>query len=217
MTYSLDTITLNSKIKKIEKAIIFCHGFGGNNKMTALSLQNWAKLMPNTIIFCPQAPERNLDKKDSFKWFDQPDVSKNFITPKILHAEYLLNKYIDEVIEKNFLDEKKLILGGFSQGCMISLQVAIKSLRKINSVIGYSGKIINIDYLTNKIKSKPKIYLFHGMHDDIIDISFYFQTCKFLKKNNFILETKIFKNYKHKINQKALLEGYKIMRKSDLF
>lgn len=217
MKYSLDTIILNSKIKKVENAIIFCHGFGGNNKMTALSLKNWAKLMPNTIIFCPQAWEKNLNKNDSFKWFDQIDVSKDFITPKILHAEYLLNYYIDEVIEKHFLDEKKLILGGFSQGCMISLQVAIKSSRKINSLIGYSGKIIDIEHLAKNIKSKPKIFLFHGRHDDTIKIDFHLQTCKFLKKNNFRLETKIFENYNHKINQKALLEGYKIMRKSILF
>ena len=45
--------------------------------------------------------------------------------------------------EKNELTRNKYAIGGFSQGCMISLQTGIKRKDKINSIIGYSGKIID--------------------------------------------------------------------------
>ena len=43
------------------------------------------------------------------------------------------------------------MIGGFSQGCMISLQTGIKRKDTINSIIGYSGRIVDIDHLSKNI------------------------------------------------------------------
>ncbi len=209
MKYCLETIVLNSKIKRPENAIIFCHGYGGNNKTVALFANNWAKFLPNTLIFCPQGREKDLNKKDGYQWFDPIDVSKDSVTPKILETELYLNNYIDEVIEKNFIDEDKVVLGGFSQGCMISLQTAIKRSKPVNSIIGYSGKIIDLNHLKKNIKSKPKIFLIHGGQDKVINIKYHSQTCNFLKKEGFKIETKIFHNCDHKIPQTGINVGLK--------
>ena len=62
-----------------------------------------------------------------------------------------LNKFIDEVKIRNDLLSNQIVIGGFSQGCMmIALQTGLKRKDKINSIIGYSGKIINPEHL-NKI------------------------------------------------------------------
>ena len=53
------------------------------------------------------------------------DQSNEEILSKSLIAENILNKFIDEVIEKNNLEIGKIALVGFSQGCMISLQTAL--------------------------------------------------------------------------------------------
>ena len=45
---------------------------------------------------------------------------------------------------------------------MISLQTGIKRKDKINSIIGYSGRIIDIEHLGKNIISKPNIILMHG-------------------------------------------------------
>ena len=46
-----------------------------------------------------------------------------------------LNKLIDEVKVKNNLEAKQIAIGGFSQGCMISLQTGIKRKDKIKCVL----------------------------------------------------------------------------------
>ena len=46
--------------------------------------------------------------------------------------ENKLNKLIDEVKEKNNLSADQIIIGGFSQGCMITLQTGLKRKDKVN-------------------------------------------------------------------------------------
>jgi phospholipase/carboxylesterase len=208
MKYCLDTIVLNSRIKKPDSAVIFCHGYGGNNKTVAIFAKNWAKYLTNTLIFCPQGKEKDFSKK-GYQWFDPIEVSKDNVTSKILEAEFLLNKYINEIIEKNFVEENKIILGGFSQGCMISLQTAIKRSTKINSIIGYSGKIIDFKYLKKNINSKPRVFLLHGSQDEVINLQYHYQTSTFLKKEGFNVETKVFQNCDHKITNIAANIGLK--------
>ena len=55
---------------------------------------------------------------------------------------------------------------------MISLQTGIKRKDKINSIISYSGKIINIEHLKNNIISRPAIILMHGDKDSVVAINF---------------------------------------------
>ena len=84
-----------------------------------------------------------------------------------------LNKLIDEVKSKYKLPADKIILCGFSQGCMISLQTGLKREDKINSIIGYSGKIIDVKHIENNIKSKPDIILMHGDKDEVVPSKFF--------------------------------------------
>ena len=74
------------------------------------------------------------------------DQSPEQILSKSLVAENKLNKLIDEVKEKYNLTANDIIIGGFSQGCMITLQTGIKRKDTVNSIVGYSGRIICLLY-----------------------------------------------------------------------
>ena len=84
------------------------------------------------------------------------------------------------------------MIGGFSQGCMISLQTGIKRKDKINSIIGYSGRIIDIEHLGKNINSRPNIILMHGDIDQVVPIDGLLEAKNFLK-NNYAIETKFLK------------------------
>ena len=72
------------------------------------------------------------------------DQTPEQVLAKSLVAENKLNKLIDEVKNNNNLKAEQIIIGGFSQGCMITLQTGLKRKDAVNSVIGYSGRIIDI-------------------------------------------------------------------------
>ena len=75
---------------------------------------------------------------------------------------------MDQVLDNFQLEPNNLALVGFSQGCMMSIQVGLKNKKQINCIIGYSGKVINQKHLSDNINSKPKIFLMHGENDTIV-------------------------------------------------
>ena len=180
MSYSLNTIILKPLSKtKPKNAVILCHGYGGDGKDISLLANYWRAHLPDTIFLCPDAPEVCAASPSGFQWFDLLDQSPEQILSKSIVAETKLNKFIDEVKVENDLRSKQIILGGFSQGCMLTIQTGIKRKDEINSVVGYSGKIINTEHLSKNINSKPDIILMHGDLDQVVTIDAFLEAIDF--------------------------------------
>jgi phospholipase/carboxylesterase len=215
MSYSLNTTILQPfSNDKPKNAVILCHGYGGDGKDISLLASYWKTYLPETLFVCPDAPEKCAVSPTGFQWFDLMDQTKEQILVKSLVAEIKLNKFIDEIMKKNELKSEQIAIGGFSQGCMISLQTAIKRKEKINSIVGYSGKIIDTNHIKNNIISRPNIILMHGDKDEIVPVSFLLEAKEFFKKSNYEIETKIFKNCEHRIPTEGSSLGLKFLKKN---
>ena len=214
MSYSLNTIILEplSKLKP-RNAVILCHGYGGDGKDISILANYWRTHLPETIFICPDAHEKCAASPTGFQWFDLMDQTPEQILSKSLVAEVKLNKLIDEVKEKNNLIANQIAIGGFSQGCMISLQTGLKRKDKINSIIGYSGKIIDTEHLSKNIVSKPNIILMHGDIDQVVTIDGLLEAKDFFAKNDYKIETKIFKNCEHRIPTEGSSLGLQFIKK----
>ena len=215
MGYSLNTTILNPLSKeKPKNAVILCHGYGGDGKDISLLASYWQTYLPDTLFVCPDAPERCAVSPTGFQWFDLMDQTKDQILVKSLVAEMKLNTLIDEVMKNNNLKGEQITIGGFSQGCMISLLTGIKRKDKINSIIGYSGKIIDTNHLKNNINSRPNIILMHGDKDEIVPVSFLLEAKEFFNKNNYKIKSKIFKNCEHHIPTEGSSLGLEFLKKN---
>ena len=214
MKYSLNTIILEPLSKaKPKNAVILCHGYGGDGKDISILAGYWRTYLPDTIFICPDAPEKCSASTSGFQWFDLTDETPEQVLSKSLVAEIKLNKLIDEVKEKNNLSANQIVIGGFSQGCMISLQTGIKRKDKINSIIGYSGKIIDTEHLGKNIVSRPNIILMHGDIDQVVSVDGLLEAKNFFSKNNYEIETQIFKNCEHRIPTEGSSLGLQFIKK----
>ena len=214
MSYSLNTTIINlSEKQKPDNAVILCHGYGGDGNDISILANYWKNYLPKTVFICPDAPERCSVSPTGFQWFNLMDQTKDEILTKSLVAEMKLNKLIDEVKLEYNLPADKIILCGFSQGCMISLQTGIKRKDKINSIIGYSGKIIDTEHLGKNIISKPNIILMHGDIDQVVPIDGLLEAKNFFNKNNYEIETHIFKNCEHRIPTEGSSLGLQFIKK----
>jgi phospholipase/carboxylesterase len=214
MTHSLNTIILEPLSKnKPTNAVILCHGYGGDGKDISILANYWRAHLPNTIFICPDAPEKCAVSPTGFQWFDLMDQTPEQILAKSLTAESKLNKLIDEVKEENNLKASEIIIGGFSQGCMLALQTGIKRNEKINSIIGYSGRIIDTNHLSKNINSRPNIILMHGDIDQVVTIESLLEAKDFFGKNNYEIETKIFNNCEHRIPTEGSSLGLQFIKK----
>tara|TARA_Y100000590_G_C15718099_1_gene1012570 strand:+ start:1847 stop:2500 length:654 start_codon:yes stop_codon:yes gene_type:complete len=215
MKYILEPIILKPLSNSSPKnAIILCHGFGGDGKDISLLANYWRNYLPDTIFICPNAPEKCSVSPQGYQWFDLMDQSEDQILTKSLVAEIKLNKLIDQVKQNNNLETKKIALVGFSQGSMISLQTGIKRKDSINSIVGYSGKIINIEHLENNINSRPKVILMHGDKDEVVPINFFLESKDFFNRNKYEIETKIFKGCEHRIPSEGSSVGLEFLKKN---
>ena len=214
MTYSLNTIVLEPLSKnKPKNAVILCHGYGGDGNDISILANYWKVHLPDTIFICPDAPEKCAASPTGFQWFDLMDQTPEQILAKSLVAENKLNKLIDEVKEKNNLKASEITISGFIQGCMLTLQTGIKRKDKINSIIGYSGRIIDTDHLSKNINSRPNVILMHGDIDQIVTIDSFLEAKEFFGKNSYDIETKIFKNCEHRIQTEGSSLGLQFIKK----
>jgi len=214
MTFSLNTIILEPQSKeKPKNAVILCHGYGGDGKDISILAGYWRAHLTETIFICPDAPEKCVASPTGFQWFDLMDQTPEQILSKSLVAENKLNKLIDEVKLKYELSSSQIIIGGFSQGCMIALQTGIKRKDKINSIIGYSGRIISTEHLAKNLISRPNIILMHGDSDQIVTVDSILEAKEFFGKNDYEIETKIFKNCEHRIPTEGSSLGLQFIKK----
>ena len=215
MSYSLNTTVINPVSKeKPENAVILCHGYGGDGKDISLLANYWSRHLSKTIFICPDAPEKCAVNPEGFQWFDLMDQSQDQILSKSLIAEIKINQLIEEVKKKNSLKASQIAIGGFSQGCMISLQVGIKRKESIKCILGYSGKIIDTSHLENNLISRPDIMLLHGDRDQVVKIESFLEAKEFFNKNNYEIETKILKDCEHRIPTEGSSLGLAFIKKN---
>mgnify|MGYP006175486477 FL=1 len=215
MSYSLNTTILNPLSKeKPKNAVILCHGYGGDGKDISLLASYWRTYLPDTVFLCPDAPEKCAVSPTGFQWFDLMSNTEDETLAKSLVAEIKLNELIDQVKEENKFSSNEIALGGFSQGCMISLQTGIKRRDKINCVVGYSGRIIDIKHLEKNINSRPEVILMHGDKDEVVPLSSLLEAKDFFNRNNYEIETKILKGCEHRIPTEGSSLGLEFVKKN---
>ena len=72
----------NTKVLAKEKpknAVILCHGYGGDGKDISILARYWRAHLPDTIIICPDAPEKCAASPTGFQWFDLMDQTEDEI------------------------------------------------------------------------------------------------------------------------------------------
>ncbi len=200
MTFCLDcTIIKPEKSKDINNAVILFHGYGGDGKDISMLTLNWKRYMPHTIFICPNGHEKCVINPEGYQWFDLSKEDPQYILAESLKAEKKINKFIEEIKEKYNLENNRIILSGFSQGSMMSINVGLTSEKPYSCIIGFSGKIINSNDLKNRRKNFTHTLLVHGDQDDIVSPTYLLEAKDFLLRENVKVETHLIKNCGHHI------------------
>ena len=211
MTFCLKTIIIKpEKDIPINNAIILLHGYGGNGKDISMITLNWKRFLPNTIFLCPNAHEACSINPNGFQWFDLTKEDPQYILEQSIKAEKKLHQFIGEVKKEFKLENSQICLCGFSQGCMLSINLGLTSNENFNCIVGFSGKIIDKDNLSKRKISSSKMLLLHGDLDEVVPSVNLLEAKDFLIRNNIEVEINMIKNCGHHIPIEAssLALGY---------
>ena len=204
MTFCLDsTIVRPEDNKEIKNAIILLHGYGGDGKDISMLSLNWKRHLPNTIFICPNGHETCSINPSGFQWFDLTKDDPKYILEQSFNAEKKLSQFIEEVKNQFSLDNNKICLSGFSQGCMMSINLGLTFDQEFACIVGFSGKIINQENLKLRKKISTKTILIHGESDQVVSANYLLEAKDFLIRNNVEVETHLIKNCDHNIPVEA--------------
>ena len=204
MTLCLSTTIIKpEKDIPIKSAIILLHGYGGDGKDISMLALNWKRFLPNTIFLCPNGHEKCAISPSGYQWFDLTKDDPQYILEQSKKSEKKIQKFITEVKIKYNLKNSQICLSGFSQGCMMSINLGLTSDENFNCVVGFSGKIINQEDIANRKTSSTKMLLIHGDLDKVVSPIFLLEAKDFFIRNNIEVETQMIKDCEHHIPVEA--------------
>ena len=215
MKFCLNTTIVNPENNEnIKNAIILLHGYGGDGRDISMLTLNWRRFLKNTIFLCPDGHEICKINPDGFQWFDLNTEDLGYILNESKKAENKLNQYIEEVKSEYKLNNSKICISGFSQGCMMSINIGLTSNESFNCIVGFSGKIIDMNDLSSRIKTKTNIFMIHGDLDQIVSPSSLLDAKDFFIRKKINIETLMIKNCDHHIPIEASSAALKFIKKN---
>jgi len=203
------TLSLNSIIIKpengieIKNAIILLHGYGGDGKDISMLSLNWKRHMPNTVFICPNGHETCPINPSGYQWYDLTKEDPDHILKQSINAENKIKEFIEEIKKEFNFKNNQICLSGFSQGCMMSLNVGLTTEEEFACIVGFSGKIIDQENLKKRIKNSTNTLLIHGEVDQVVPSTHLLEAKDFLIRNNVEVQTLLIKNCDHHIPVEA--------------
>ena len=145
--------------------LIGLHG-RGDNANSFSGIRYGLRLKGFSQLYLNAPDEWNVGFSRGFRWYD---MVPNQLAG-IQRSYELLESLLLELEKRDYL-RKNIVLFGFSQGCLMSLELAIRSKSPLMGVIGVSGTVYQVDSLLEKQQAGSKqtpFFLTHGFRDEIL-------------------------------------------------
>jgi len=101
-----------------------------------------------------------------YSWFD----FAGDIVPGVVRSRKLLVDLLDEQRAKGFAAEQ-IVLGGFSQGCLMSIDVGLRYPHRLAGIVGISGYVCEPQKLVKELSPvslQQRLLITHGTQDPMI-------------------------------------------------
>jgi phospholipase/carboxylesterase len=156
-------------------SLIWLHGLGADGHDFVPVLQQLGLQDTLGIRFIlPHAPLRPITVNGGYVmrgWYDirSRDLSAGIDAEGIRESRSTLEQLIDIEVSAGIPNDR-IVVGGFSQGSVVSLDWAIKTSAPLAGCISLSGYLSESPQMETTHERTP-IFLGHGLHDDIVPIA----------------------------------------------
>ncbi len=151
-----------------KQLVILLHGLGADGNDLIGLAPGWAGVLPEAVFVAPDAPFPCDMGPFGRQWFSLQDFSEARIAAGARAAAVPLNAFIDGELQRLGLHDDRLVLVGFSQGCMMALHVALRRPNACAGVVGYSGMLVDGGSLATELTARPPVLLVHGDADPVV-------------------------------------------------
>jgi phospholipase/carboxylesterase len=149
--------------KQSRRLMVMLHGLG--DSMEGYRWLPQAMNLPWLNFLLVNAPDAYYE---GYSWFDYPDA----VEPGILHSRKMLFDLFDDLRAKGFPAEQ-ITLGGFSQGCLMTVDVGLRYPHQLAGLVGISGWVFEIENLLTErapVALRQRLLVTHGQFDSLIPV-----------------------------------------------
>lgn len=164
--------------------LVLLHGYGSRPE-TWFALPEAAPFAAGTRFFFPRAPEHTQPPEgpaDGRAWWrldlasfqratkQGPISDLSHASPAgLVQARQQVIAFLDELGRRG-LDSRRLVLGGFSQGAIVAMDVALHDPRPLAGVMLLSGTLVNEDEWRAHLPARKglPVLLAHSPEDDVL-------------------------------------------------
>jgi len=192
---SLESILIAPRAVAPAVLVVLCHGFGAPGTDLVTLAEELVPLLPEgdlkPAFLFPSAPlslEESHGMPNARAWWlinmaklaelsavDNLDALRDEIPPGIDEARQALEDCVEACLSDKQWFASKLVLGGFSQGAMLSVDTAMRSKRLSPvALIAWSGALICESSWQQAFQARPRsfgVFQSHGRQDMILPIS----------------------------------------------
>ena len=165
--------------------IILLHGYGS-------TMHDLASLAPeidphNFVYVCPNAPHP-ISLGPGLTGFAWARLERNYIEQDKNLTAKLFNVFLEEILAKYQPSSGQILIGGFSQGAMVSYRIGLPKPNLFAGIIALSGRIDDQAAINNHLPPQQrtqKVFIAHGTNDPLISIDQAKQSLHFLEAHGY--------------------------------
>lgn len=154
-----------------DAVIMLLHGWGSDASDMMGLAPMLAERCPSALILAPDGPAPCPANPAGRQWFDL-GMTAAPLDDGPDEAQPMLDALVTTLMQRHNLGPNRLVLAGFSQGCMMALHCGLRFAddngRGIAGIIGFSGALLAPDRLAAEIRNRPQVLLVHGMADPVV-------------------------------------------------
>jgi len=185
------------KADEITSLIILLHGWGAVAADMFGLVPILGQVKQGCAFYAPNATYPCSASSHGREWFDIQQGEKGAIM-----AMDDLDELINSIFDEFSLPASQIILGGFSQGGMMTL--AAGPAYELAGLISFSGALLTEQRLTEATSSSPPILLIHGDMDDVVPATALIDAQTHLEQKGYDVEVVLEKGIGHSISETGL-------------
>jgi len=168
---TLTTHQYPREISNPKHLVVLLHGYGSNGRDLLSLAPELQEALPDAVFISPDAiyPFEG-GMSNAFQWYSLAYRSEESMLEGARNALPIITDYIDAQLQRFNLTHDKLFLMGFSQGGMLTMYSAYRMPNLIAGAVSFSGFMVASDNLREEIKSRPPIFIAHGIEDSVVPV-----------------------------------------------
>ncbi|KAI8393972.1 Phospholipase/carboxylesterase/thioesterase [Radiomyces spectabilis] len=214
MSGVLTSVVIGAKAKHTA-TVVWLHGLGDSGAGWSFLAEELSPLFPFVKWILPNAPTKRITLNGGYPmpaWFDILGLDRSSLEHEdqkgMLESMAAVNRVIREEVDSG-IPADRIVLGGFSQGCALSLLSGLTSEYKLAGIVGCSGWLVMADKIKSMVaeaNKKTPILMCHGDADTVVQYKFGQESADHLKQMGYNLTFNTYPGMAHSACPKELID-----------